>query len=143
MRTSALIDTGAIIAILDRDDQWHSVCADAFRYVNLPVLTSEAVLTELFHFMGPRSRKLERVINFIRSGVLTVGMIGDSDLPNLLRLIKQYHDCPMDFADATLVHLAERESMNTILTVDFSDFGTYRIEGRKRFRILPTSRPAR
>jgi hypothetical protein len=93
--------------------------------------------------MGPRSRKLETTINFIRSGVLTIGTIGDGDLPNLMRLVKQYRDCPMDFADATLVHLAERESLNTILTVDFSDFETYRIEGRKRFRILPVSRPAR
>ena len=143
MRTSALVDTGAIIAYLDKDDEWHSVCAEAFKYVNLPLLTSDAVLTEVFHFLGPRSRKLDTAINFIRSGVLTIGTIGDNDLPNLMRLIKQYRDCPMDFADATLVHLAERESLNTILTVDFSDFETYRIEGRKRFRILPTSRPAR
>lgn len=143
MRTSALVDTGAIIAILDKDDRWHSCCADAFSYVNLPLLTSEAVLTELFHFMGARSRSMEAALNFVRSGVLTLGSIGDADLPTLMRLMRQYRDRPMDFADATLVHLAERESLNTILTVDISDFETYRIEGRKRFRILPTTRPAR
>lgn len=143
MRTNVLIDTGAIIAILDTDDRWHSVCADAFAYVNLPLLTSVAVLTELFHFLGPRSRKLENTLNFIRSGVLTIGTIGDDDLPNLTRLMRQYRDRPMDFADATLVHLAERESINTVLTVDIADFETYRIEGRKRFRILPGSRPPR
>jgi predicted nucleic acid-binding protein len=44
---------------------------------------------------------------------------------------------PMDFADATLVHLAQRESLSTILTVDVADFQTYRIGGQKRFRILP------
>ena len=49
----------------------------------------------------------------------------------------------MDFADATLVHLAERESLTTILTVDLSDFQTYRIDGQRRFRILPESSPAR
>jgi hypothetical protein len=132
-----------MVAILDKDDQWHALCADAFTYVNLPLLTSEAVLTELFHFMGPRSRKFEAALNFVRSGVLTIGAVGDPDLPNLMRLMRQYRDCPMDFADATLVHLAERESLNTILTVDVSDFETYRIEGRKRFRILPASRPPR
>ena len=143
MRTSALVDTGAIIAYLDKDDEWHSVCVEAFQYLNLPLLTTEAVLTEVFHFLGPRSRKLDSAINFIRSGALTVGTIGDNDLPNLMRLMKQYRDCPMDFADATLVHLAERESLNTVFTVDFSDFETYRIQGRKRFRIFPTSRPLR
>jgi len=46
----------------------------------------------------------------------------------------------MDFADATLVRLAERESMSTILTVDQNDFETYRIGGRKRFIVLPNRR---
>ena len=55
----------------------------------------------------------------------------------------RYHDRPMDFADATLVHLAERKSLTTILTIDFSDFQTYRIDGRRRFRILPEPSPFR
>jgi predicted nucleic acid-binding protein len=43
----------------------------------------------------------------------------------------------MDFADATLVHLAERESLTTVFTVDHDDFDTYRVGGRQRFRIVP------
>ena len=43
----------------------------------------------------------------------------------------------MDFADATLVYLAERESLSTILTVDRADFATYRIKGKRGFRLLP------
>jgi predicted nucleic acid-binding protein len=43
----------------------------------------------------------------------------------------------MDFADATLVRLADRESLGTILTVDNDDFETYRMRGRRRFRVLP------
>ena len=43
----------------------------------------------------------------------------------------------MDFADATLVHIAERESLSLILTIDRDDFETYRIHGRRRFRIVP------
>jgi predicted nucleic acid-binding protein len=46
----------------------------------------------------------------------------------------------MDFADATLVHLANREKLTTVFTVDQSDFHTYRLEGRRRFRILPAER---
>jgi predicted nucleic acid-binding protein len=47
----------------------------------------------------------------------------------------------MDFADATLVHLAERESLPMISTVDQADFATYRIKGKHRFQILPLERP--
>ena len=49
----------------------------------------------------------------------------------------RYRDRPMDFADATLVHLAERESLTSVFTVDHDDFETYRIGHRRRFRIVP------
>jgi predicted nucleic acid-binding protein len=46
----------------------------------------------------------------------------------------------MDFADATLVYLAGRESLSTILTIDHDGFETYRLLGRKRFTVLPRRR---
>ena len=55
--------------------------------------------------------------------------------------MSRYWDRPMDFAGATLVHLAKRESLPTILTVDHADFETYRMEGHRRFRVLPVNRP--
>ena len=70
-------------------------------------------------------------------GVVTVLAIDDADLPALDELMRQYADRPMDFADATLVHLARREQLSTVFTIDHDDFETYRIEGRRRFRIVP------
>jgi uncharacterized protein len=137
MGASALADTGAILAVLDRDDRWHDACIEAFAQVRAPLLTSEAVLTELFYLVMTRRHEVEAAWTFVRSGALTLGTITDADLPALSQLMHQYRDRPMDFADATLVHLAERESLTTILTVDFADFQTYRIGGRKRFRIFP------
>src|SRR5271165_2132519 len=137
MRTSALADTSAILAFLDENDRWHPSVTEAFAQVRFPLLTSEAVLTELFHFVGERLPRVEIAWKFVRSGSLTLGAIADADLLALSQLMRQYSDRPMDFADATLVHLAERESLTTILTVDFADFQTYRIGGNRRFRILP------
>jgi predicted nucleic acid-binding protein len=51
--------------------------------------------------------------------------------------MRKHHDRPMDYADATLVHLARRESLSTVFTIDHDDFETYRVAGRKRLRILP------
>jgi uncharacterized protein len=137
MRTSALVDTGAILAFLDANDRWHGGCIKAFAQVRFPLLTSEAVLTELFHFVGRRIHRVEVAWKFVRSGALTLCAITDADLPALSELMHRYRDRPMDFADATLVHLAQRESLTTILTADISGFQTYRIAGRRRFRILP------
>lgn len=51
--------------------------------------------------------------------------------------MRQYRDRPMDLADATLVHLARRESVSTVFTIDHDEFETYRIVGRKKFSIVP------
>ena len=137
MPANALIDTGAILALLDRNDRWHSQCAAAIRQIRLPLLTSEAVLTELFHLVGDSRREVEAAWKFVRSGALVLGNIEDSELGQLQVLMSRYWDRPMDFADATLVFLAKRESIATILTVDHADFETYRIAGKRRFRVVP------
>ena len=67
--------------------------------------------------------------------------IEDGELGNGRALMSRYWDRPMDFADATLVYLAKRESLSVILTVDHADFATYRIEGKRQFRVLPIDRP--
>lgn len=137
MHVKALADTGALLAYVDRGDRWHEPCVAALAEFRLPLVTSAAVLTELFHMVADSARETEIAWGFVRSGAITVVPIADADLPELQGLMRKYRDRPMDFADATLVHLAQRESLSTIFTVDHDDFETYRIAGRKRFRILP------
>jgi len=134
---NGLIDTGAILALLDRDDRWHARCADAFGELRLPLATSAAILAELFHLLGDEPRDVAAAWGLLRSGAITVLPIDDGDLADLDGLMKRYADRPMDFADATLVHLARRERLNIVFTVDHDDFETYRIDGRRRFRIVP------
>lgn len=140
MAAEALIDTGAILALLDRSDRWHEPCVTAFGQLRLPLLTSEAVLTELFHLVGDARVPMEAAWKFVRSGALLLGQIDHAELPYLHALMSRYWDRPMDFADATLVYLAKRESLSTVLTVDHADFATYRIEGKRQFRVLPDNR---
>jgi len=142
MAANGLIDTGAILALLDRSDRWHQPCLEALRQVRLPLLTSEAVLTELFHLIGETHTYRQAAWKFIRSGAVVLGAIEQSELPLIQELMTRYADRPMDFADATLVHLAERESLSTVFTIDFADFQTYRFKTRSRFRILPFRTPS-
>jgi len=138
-RPRGLIDTGAILALLDRGDRWHRLCAEAFRTIALPLATSAAVLAELFHLLEPHEVPVGW--RFVRSGAVVVLPIADTDLADLEALMHRYSDRPMDFADATLVHLANRESLATVFTVDHDDFETYRIGAKRRFQILPERRP--
>ncbi len=141
MPANALIDTGAILALLDKSDRWHKACVNAFGQLRLPLLTSEAVLTELFHLVGDTQREMEGAWRFVRSGALVLGTLEHNELPKVHDLMSRSWDRPMDFADATLVYLAKRESLSVILTVDYADFATYRIEGKRQFRVVPADRP--
>lgn len=132
-----LADTGALLALLDRDDAWHRRCVEAFEALRLPLITSEAVLTELFHLLGDVPREAQAAFGLLRSGAVRLARIEHEELAQIEELMDRYRDRPMDFADATLVHLAAREGLRTVFTVDVNDFETYRIGKRQRFRVVP------
>ena len=135
-----LIDTGAILALLNSADRWHAKCAAAYSALGVPLATTAAVLAETFHLIGKRDRLAENAWRLFTSDAVRVVSIDDADLPSLEALMTKYADRPMDFADATLVHLAERESTNVIFTIDHNDFETYRVHGRA-FEITPSRTP--
>lgn len=137
MPPAALIDTGATLALIDRDDAWHESCVAAYNQSRLPLLTTEAVLTEAFHLAHGDRRQIASIWTLLRSGAVQMAAISHEELPRIQTLMDDYADRPMDFADATLVYLAARESLSLILTVDRSDFETYRLPRNKKFTILP------
>jgi predicted nucleic acid-binding protein len=141
MQAQGLIDTGALLALLDRDDKWHVACADAFERARLPLATTAAALTELFHLLGDGTRDQRAAWLLLRSGAVTVVSVGDAELPALQALMDKYRDRPMDFADATLVHLGSQLGLTDILTIDHDDFETYRMSSRRKFRIAPGRMP--
>ena len=136
MPRTVLTDTGAILAVLDPHDPWHARCAGALARCALPLITTEAVVTELFHFVVGNPLAVARAWQFLRGGSVALLPMGRDDLPELERLMLMYADRPMDFADATLVRIAEREGIATVLTID-QDFTIYRTRGRKSFHVLP------
>ena len=137
MPPSELVDTGFLLAVVNTRDRWHDACSEALRAVNLPLVTTTAVLTETFYFASKGRGLVERTWEFIRTGGISIAPITNEELPALDTLMHRYADRPMDFADATLVHVAEREGLSTILTIDHDDFETYRIGRNAKFRILP------
>jgi predicted nucleic acid-binding protein len=121
---------------LDVTERWHGACVAAYDQVRLPLATTSAVLAETFYFTIKRNL-MPRTWEFIRAAPIVIAPITNEELPSLEALMHRYADRPMDFADATLVHVAEREGLNTILTIDHDDFETYRIGRNAKFRILP------
>ncbi len=137
---SILIDTGPIVALLDRDDRYHSLCVEIYKKdIKEPLLTTWPVLTEVFYLLGFSYVLQDALWEFIQRGALKIYEI-DFKLMNRCRtLMKKYRDLPMDLADATLVAVAEAEGIDTIFTLDHKDFNVYRTSKKKTFRLLPES----
>lgn len=136
MADKLLLDTGALVSLLDRSQPLHEECAACFGAWAGPVST-EAVLTEATHLLGRVHRGRETCLDFVlRGGAVIVPSTRES-LARCRLLIETYADLPMDVADATLVTLAEEFDSPLSLTTDRRDFEVYRIHGRTRFDVLP------
>ena len=136
MRIEGLADTGALLALLDADDHWHERCKAVFSELPIPLAVTAGVLTELFHLVMRRRVEVAAVWRLVMSEAIVVLPIVGEDMPSIAQLMERYADRPMDFADATLVHVAERESTDFVFTIDHNDFETYRVHD-KPFQIVP------
>ena len=131
------MDTGALVSLLDRSQRHHAECARFFREWDRAVVSTEAVLTEATHLLGKQKGGRQACVDFFLSGGALLVPTTNASLRRSRDLLSQYSDLPMDYADATLVALAEELGTNLVFTTDRRNFGVYRIGGRRRFEILP------
>jgi predicted nucleic acid-binding protein len=132
-----ILDTGALVSLLDRSQRQHQKCRRAFAGWIGPVVSTVAVLTEATHLLaGVRGGRAACVDFFLSGGAVLVPSTATS-LQRVRKLLDKYADLPMDFADATLVALAEELDCTSVFTIDRTDFSVYRLKGRKPFRLVP------
>jgi len=48
-----LVDSGLLVGLLSKSDQWHSWSHQALTLIEEPVMTTETVLAEVCHLVGP------------------------------------------------------------------------------------------
>jgi len=134
----ALVDTGAVVALVNRDDRYHRVAVDWFQRFRGQLLTTEAVITETAYVLAASpAHQHAALVWFERARVAELLRVEPVvNYAALARIIAQYASLPCDYADASLIALAERTGVAAIATVDQRDFSVYRLRGRTRFRIL-------
>ncbi len=132
-----LLDTGPFLALLDSSEKNHKRCVQFFKEFKGRLLTTEPVLTEVLCLLGPSIKAQRAGIEFILKGGAMLVPQSQESLRRGLELMEKYEDIPMDFADATLVVLAEEMGMTESFTLDGRGFNAYRIHGKKGFRLWP------
>lgn len=136
MARELLLDTGAFISLVDRSARQHSECVAVLEGWRGPVVTTEAVLTETLHLVGPGWENQRVCLEFFLRGAFVLVPCSKKSLRRVAELMEKYQDVPMDFADATLVALGEELGTEWVFTLD-RGFSIYRLHGKRRFRVLP------
>ena len=137
MADELLLDTGAFVALLDRDERRHHDCVATLEKWIGPVVTTEAVLTETLYLVGPQWRAQKACLEFILRGAFRLVPSSTKSLQRVAVLMERYRNVPMDFADATLVVLGEELETNWVFTLDRRGFSTYRMNRNRAFQIVP------
>jgi hypothetical protein len=133
--TRLLTDTGPLVALLDADDSAHESCTAQLKSIHDLLVTSWPVVTEAMYLLGASLRAQKALLQMIAKGELLVEDVSNH-VERIERLMEKYHDVPMDFADASLVALAEANRWQRIFTLD-QDFRIYRLGGRRAFQMVP------
>jgi len=132
-----LLDTGALVSLLDRSHAHHLKYRRFFDGWEGVVVSTEAVLTEATHLLSGVHGGVSSCVDFFVNGGAVLVPSTPSSLRRVRALLDKYADLPMDFADGTLVALAEELDTTSIFTTDRTDFSVYRVKGRRSFHLLP------
>ena len=130
------MDTCPLVAWLDKGDDDHARCAVFFAEYQGQLITTWPVLTEVCHLL-PR-HIVGRFMRWVAAGGVGVREMLPTAADDIAGLMEKYEDLPMDLADASLVWLAGELGISEVITLDETDFGTYRLPGGQRLTNLLT-----
>ena len=131
-----LLDTGVIVALLDRSEKLHRKCAEAVRKLDAPLITCEAVMAESCYLVRNLPGAPEAIIANVSEGIFQIPFQLSRESVGVGSILRKYRDRAIDLADACLIHLANEFETGDIFTLD-KDFQIYRWGRNKGFRLLP------
>lgn len=133
--TPVLLDTGPIVALLDRAQHHHDTCVELLSTLDAPLLTCESVISEACHLLRRVPGATQAVVQNVENGSFQIPYRAASRSAALARLLKKYANVPMSFADACLVDMASELNTARIFTLD-DDFHIYRWGRNRPFELI-------
>jgi predicted nucleic acid-binding protein len=137
VKQGVLVDTGPLVAFLNRGDRFHDWTAAQWNQIAAPMLTCEAVVSEACFLLSGIKSGSDRVMQLIKREIVMISFHLDEHIVPVKKLLIKYQSVPMSLADACLVRMSEFHSNSYVFTLD-SDFNLYRKNGRQ---VIPSIMP--
>lgn len=138
MARRVIVDSGPLVAFLDRRESRHAWISEQAKTLPLPWLLCEAVLAESWHLLRSLPRAQDAMLEMVEIGLLKVEFALTGEIGQLRLLREKYRDIPMSLADACLVRMAETFDDHAVCTLD-SDFTIYRKHRREPIPLITPS----
>jgi len=132
-----LVDAGPIVAILSEPDEHHEACVAQLTRLKGPLLTCWPVITEVAWLLREYPRAIAGLLSSFDGQPFKLAALDAADLTGIAAILTRYRDLGVQLADASLVHLANREGIETVFTLDRHDFAVLRLARGKKFRLIP------
>lgn len=133
-----LLDTGPLAALFNSADHAHLRARKWFQSCTSGLITTEAVVTELSYLLEDNTALQSVALVWVEQakwhGRLEIPPVNDHAA--LAVLLERYSDLPCDYADATLIALANALDVREIATLDERDFSIYRLNRNRSFKLV-------
>ncbi|MBW4478014.1 MAG: PIN domain-containing protein [Tolypothrix brevis GSE-NOS-MK-07-07A] len=125
MKQEVILDTGPLVALVNRREQFHNWVTNQLREIEPPLFTCEAVITETCFLLQNVYGGEAAVISLMQRGIIQIEFHLSQEIAVVGELMRRYQSVPMSLADACLVRMTELSPLSELLTLD-SDFRIYR-----------------
>lgn len=137
MYDRVIVDTGILIALIDRYDFYHDWVTEHLKQITPPLLTCEAVISESWFLSQRVKNGRETLLQLLAQKHIMVQFDLNAELMPIMTLLTRYQSVPASLADVELVRMSELYPNSMVFTLD-SDFQIYR---KNRNQVIPLITP--
>lgn len=139
-----IVDTGFIVALFSENDAYHELALKVEQSLGdeTQFVSTLFVIQEIYNLISSRTgvQNALRFMEEVVRGLISLPKLPDDFFEKQTIVLKRYQDRKLDFADASLIVLADHLNLGEIVSVDFTDFSIVKwANGKKSFANLMKS----
>lgn len=136
---SVIVDASFLVSLTSVKERHHAACVQVAQGLNSHLIVPITVIPEAAYLIAKRisHRAMRGFLDKLLYPQWHIENLVPADFERAVEILNSYQDAELDFADGTIVAIAERMHVDTILTLDRRDFYMIRPLHIDHFTVLP------